>query len=501
MCGFYRSSYTDATGSKKYLATNQFEATDARRAFPCWDEPAIKATFDVTLIVPTELVALSNMNMASEKPLVTFIVGDLAYIEKYTSGEYNDKKPVLVRFYAIKGSEKQGEFALDVATKALDYFARVFKILFPLPKLDMAAIPDFEIGAMENWGLITFRTVAICFDPKASDARYKQHIAYVVAHELAHQWFGNLFTMEWWDHLWLNEGFATCVGYLAIDEIFPEWDIWAQRDDVMFEALIHAKMDVINKKIILHKSEKWKLILVSRKLSSYGWEYPENEDYLTAMLRTLAIKSAGTAGDPEIAKKATRRFKLFTEKNDQSVLHPNIRQAVFEIVLMHGGGEQEFDAILNIFRNGPIVDQKLAALSALGFMQQPKLVQRALDFSISSEVRHQDILYIFRSLQTNRKSRKPLWNFIKKNWDLFQDQYTKSIKLFEYIIKFRTDMFASDETIIDIEKFFADKNIKYFKRPLQQSLENIRTNGAWLKRDIKDVENLLAANGYLKHVS
>ncbi|CAG8673014.1 3737_t:CDS:10, partial [Ambispora leptoticha] len=771
MCGFYRSSYTDATGSKKYLATTQFEATDARRAFPCWDEPAIKATFDVALIVPTELVALSNMNMASEKPiennkkevkfartpimstyLMAFIVGDLAYIEKYTSGEYNDKKPVLVRFYATKGSEKQGEFALDVATKALDYFARVFKIPYPLPKLDMAAIPDFEAGAMENWGLITFRTVAICFDPKASNAQYKQRIAYVVAHELAHQWFGNLVTMEWWDHLWLNEGFATWVGYLAIDEIFPEWDIWTQYvvesyqlglqlDSLrsshpievpvnnpseilqIFDAISYHKgssvirmlasyldVDVFyagirrylkahlygnastndlwenlskesghdvgrymagwTRKVgypVLHVTEPqpnnihvkqtrflstgdvteaddthiwwipleisigkftpenvksqvlttkeadfafpqvegdflklnthqvgvfrvnymperlkklgksikngelsdtsdrvgivadvgaltvsgygkssgllsllnefenedkyivWveinsritKFIIVwfeqpeavyqgllsyKRKLFSklalrLGWEYPENEDYLTAMLRTLAINSAGIAGEPEIVKEATRRFKLFTEKNDQSVLHPNIRQAVYETVLMHGGGEKEFDAILNIFRNGPTVDQKLAALSALGFVQQPELVQRALDFSISSEVRHQDILYILRSLQTNRKSRKPLWNFIKKNWDLFQDQYAKSIKLFEYVIKLVTDMFASDEIIIDIEKFFADKDIKNFKRPLQQSLENIRTNSAWLKRDAKDVENWLAANGYLKNVS
>ncbi|CAG8816251.1 13534_t:CDS:2, partial [Dentiscutata erythropus] len=195
-------------GNAKYLATTQFAATEARRAFPSWDEPAIKATFDITLIVPSELIALSNMNVISETPLedgkkcfkfattpimstylVAFIVGDLAYVEKSTTGLHNGGNPVLIRVYATKGSEQLGQFALDVAADVLEYFAEgtVFGIPYPLPKCDMAAIPDFEVGAMENWGLITYRTTAILFDPKASDARFKQRVAYTVSHELAHQ--------------------------------------------------------------------------------------------------------------------------------------------------------------------------------------------------------------------------------------------------------------------------------------------------------------------------
>ncbi|CAJ0748807.1 12274_t:CDS:2, partial [Entrophospora sp. SA101] len=147
---------------------------------------------------------------------------------KKTNGVKNAGNPVQIRVYATRGNEKNGEFALNVAVEVLEYFAGVFGIPYPLPKLDMVAIPDFEAGAMENWGLITYRTAAILFDTKQSDAKFKQRIGYTVSHELAHQWFGNLVTMEWWDHLWLNEGFATWVGYLAIDKIFPDWDIWTQ---------------------------------------------------------------------------------------------------------------------------------------------------------------------------------------------------------------------------------------------------------------------------------
>ncbi|KAI8393953.1 aminopeptidase [Radiomyces spectabilis] len=267
MAGFYRSSYKDADGNTQYLATTQFEATDARRAFPCWDEPSLKATFDVTLIVPSKLTALSNMNVTSEKPylesakgttigkheeaqtgkdvsavkdlkevkyattprmstyLLAFVVGPFEYIEAYTSGDHNGR-PICARVYALPGSVEQGRHALNVCVEALEYFAQVFGEPYPLPKIDMVAIPDFEAGAMENWGLVTYRTVALLFDEKSSSIVFKKSTAYTVCHELAHQWFGNLVTMEWWDHLWLNEGFATWVGWLAVDQIFPDWDVW-----------------------------------------------------------------------------------------------------------------------------------------------------------------------------------------------------------------------------------------------------------------------------------
>uniref|UniRef100_A0A8C5QIY1 Aminopeptidase n=1 Tax=Leptobrachium leishanense TaxID=445787 RepID=A0A8C5QIY1_9ANUR len=243
MKGFYRSKYSTASGEVRFAAVTQFEATDARRAFPCWDEPAIKATFDVTLIVPKDRVALSNMNVVERKPypddesfaevkfartpvmstyLVAFVVGEYDFVETRSADG------ILVRVYTPVGKAEQGKFALEVAAKTLPFYKDYFNVPYPLPKIDLITISDFAAGAMENWGLVTYRETALLIDPKDSCASSRQWVALVVGHELAHQWFGNLVTMEWWTHLWLNEGFASWIEYLCVDHCFPEYDIWTQ---------------------------------------------------------------------------------------------------------------------------------------------------------------------------------------------------------------------------------------------------------------------------------
>ncbi|MFA7310175.1 MAG: M1 family metallopeptidase [Candidatus Paceibacterota bacterium] len=240
MHGFYKSSYTHE-GKTKHIATTQFESTDARRAFPCFDEPAMKAVFDVSLTVPATSTAISNTipttttkNRDGTKTvtfaptplmstyLLAFIVGEFECVQK------RSKDGVLVRVFVTPGKKYQARFALDCAAKTISFFNTYFDIPYPLPVLDLIAIPDFSAGAMENWGAITYRESALLVDPVHSSTMNKQWVALVIAHEIAHQWFGNLVTMEWWTHLWLNEGFASYIEYLAVDHIFPKWDIWTQ---------------------------------------------------------------------------------------------------------------------------------------------------------------------------------------------------------------------------------------------------------------------------------
>ena len=239
LVGFYRSTFTDDTGATQALATTQMEATDARRAFPCWDEPDAKAVFGVTLVVPEDLLAISNAGEIGRSPagegrvavryadtmpmstyLVAFVVGPLVA----TAPVDVEGKPL--RVVCPPGKEHLADFALEVGEFALRFFTDWFGMAYPGDKLDLVAIPDFAFGAMENLGCITFRERLLLIDPATATQAELQAVVDVIAHELAHMWFGDLVTMKWWNGIWLNEAFATFMEMTCTDAFRPEWRRW-----------------------------------------------------------------------------------------------------------------------------------------------------------------------------------------------------------------------------------------------------------------------------------
>jgi len=237
--GFYRSTYIDESGDEQVIATTQFQSTDARRAFPCWDEPAYKATFESTLLVDPSLLAVSNTGVVSDTIdpdgrrrvkfaptmlmstyLVAFVVGPLEATDAIDVGG------IPVRIVHRPGQGHLTEFALDVARHALGFYEDYYGIPYPSDKLDLLAVPDFAFGAMENLGCVTFREVLLLVDPDGASQPELQRVADVINHELAHMWFGDLVTMKWWEGIWLNEAFATFMETACSHSYRPDWKVW-----------------------------------------------------------------------------------------------------------------------------------------------------------------------------------------------------------------------------------------------------------------------------------
>uniref|UniRef100_A0AAX7VBC9 Aminopeptidase n=1 Tax=Astatotilapia calliptera TaxID=8154 RepID=A0AAX7VBC9_ASTCA len=253
--GFYKSTYRTSTGETRTLASTHFEPTSARMAFPCFDEPSFKANFSVRIRRRPEYISLSNMPVVSvayvgdlledqfapsvqmSTYLVAFVICDFKSVTGTTSSG------VQVSIYAAPEKWQQTHYALEVAVKMLDFYEEFFNIRYPLPKQDLIAIPDFQSGAMENWGLTTYRETSLLYDPLTSSVSDKLWVTMVIGHELAHQWFGNLVTMEWWNDIWLNEGFARYMEYISVEATYPDLKVEEYLLHTCFAAVGHDSLN------------------------------------------------------------------------------------------------------------------------------------------------------------------------------------------------------------------------------------------------------------------
>jgi len=256
MHGLY-PCYYEHDGVKKELLATQFESHHAREAFPCIDEPEAKATFDVTLTTEQGVVVLGNMPVKNQRTENELLVTEFdtsprmsSYLLAWVVGELQKKSAITksgveVNIYATPAQSADSlDFALDIATRGIEFFDEYFDVPYPLPKSDHVALPDFSSGAMENWGLVTYREIALLTDPKTGSLMTRQHAALTITHELSHQWFGNLVTMKWWNDLWLNESFANLMEYICVDALQPDWKIWL--DQATYEVLQALRRDSLD---------------------------------------------------------------------------------------------------------------------------------------------------------------------------------------------------------------------------------------------------------------
>lgn len=759
MAGFYRSSYKGANGEDKYMATTQMEATDARRAFPCFDEPALKATYTVTLIADENLTCLSNMDVASEKKVDSAMSGGkrkavtfnktplmstylLAFIVAELKVHENNDFRVPVRVFCTPDKDiDHGRFSAELGARTLKFYEEQFASEFPLPKMDMVAIPDFAAGAMENWGLVTYRVVDLLLDDKASSAATKQRIAEVVQHELAHQWFGNLVTMDFWDGLWLNEGFATWMSWYSCNAFYPEWKVWqgyvtdnlqsalgldslrsshpievpvkrADEINQIFDAISYSKGSCVLRMISKHLGEDvflegirrylkkhaygntqtgdlwaalsdasgkdveriadiwtkhtgfpvvtvsedasnstikvkqnrflrtadvkpeedetlypvflglrskngvdeeltlnkregsfkvpdmdfyklnadhsgiyrtsyppqrlqklgenakagllsvedragmiadagalsgagyqktsgllsllkgfdtesdfvvwdeiiarigtvragwmfqdqkvkdalrdFQLDLVSGKAHELGWSFKDSDGHIEQQFKALLFGAAASCGEKQTKQAAFDMFEKFVA-GDRSAIHPNLRSSVYAVALKFGG-EKEYNAIVKEYETAKNSDERNAALRSLGRAQDPKLIKRTLDYSLSKEVKDQDIYLPLAGLRAHRPGIEALWAWVQENWELLRKKMPPSFTLLGSVVAMATSGFTSEQKYKEIDAFFKEKGTKGFDRNLAQSLDAIKAKVGWLERDGKDVEGWLKENKYL----
>ncbi|KAL9675575.1 hypothetical protein QQ045_003777 [Rhodiola kirilowii] len=540
--GFYRSSY-EVNGQKKIMAVTQFEPLDARRCFPCWDEPALKATFKITLDVPSELMALSNMPIIDEKIngdlktvsyqetplmstyLVAVVVGLFDYVEDHTSDgtksfsihfldlylvcvvsycAYHLSSGAKVRVYCPVGKSDEGKYALGVAVKSLEIYKKFFVLPYALPKLDLIGIPDFSAGAMENWGLVTFRPSLLYLDPKFGSS---ETVASVIAHELGHQWTGDIVTMEWWTHLWLNEGFATWLSTYSLSRMYPEWRMWTAfaksnaytlRTDAspnshpievdiqnttqiegMFDTITYDKGAAVLRMLQTYLSPRVFQRSLAAYIKAYSWSNANTEDLWGVLAKVSGkpvrhVMNSWTkqAGFPLISAKVShQKLKLTQTQFLSTGAHGNGHWTV-PITLCCGSYQTCHSFLLN--KKSDSFDMKELA-GSLTSCPDDQIVLESLNFVLSLGVPAIDA---FVGLSTiSLQGREVAWTWLKDNWDFLLKSFDSNIgSLISKIVS----PFACKEKAVEVKKFFATRTKPSFSEAVEESIHQILRNARWV---------------------
>uniref|UniRef100_H2Y900 Aminopeptidase n=1 Tax=Ciona savignyi TaxID=51511 RepID=H2Y900_CIOSA len=501
----------------RIIAISQMQPTDARKSFPCFDEPAFKATFKIFLWHKDPNYALSNMpfviteeryggwkrtefepTLRMSTYLLAFVVSEFGYEQSFTSGT----PPTRIYARPEQVLNHNVEYAKNITPVILDYYESYFGVDYPLPKSDQIAVPDFALGGMENWGLVMYRETALLFDAAINSAYSKQRVARVIAHELSHQWFGDLITPLWWDELWLNEGFATFIEYIGTDYVEPGFRMMDQfvlydlHDALTVDALTTSRPiiaenvttpDDINALFddISYSKGGCFIRMISEFAGEEAFKLGLKVCHLISSYYT--INTACSYGSIDCIEHAQTLFHTWMADPSNNTISPNLRDAVYCQAVANGGSD-EWDFIWGRYQTEGDSHEKSALQSALACTKQLWIIQRYLEYTLDSTlVRNQDAYSVYVGLCGNDYARDLTWDFLRREWDYIYEVYGSGFFRINSIIEGCTSRFSTEFELKELETFKESRSdqLGTGARSVDQALELTKTNIQW-RTDYED---------------